>query len=167
MSQCIPILYYGTEQGFNGAGDPNNRESLWPYMNTTHVLYTFVKQLLQIRGNQSRSWLLSSQIERHVSDNVYAFSRKRMLVIITTQLRNTTATVKSHPFKAGQRVHNLLNKKEIFQVSSTGEIKAVLTDGEPLILTTLGTNQNCAVKFPLSHGFYILIAFLSMYNRGY
>ena len=25
----IPILYYGTEQGFNGATDPYNREALW------------------------------------------------------------------------------------------------------------------------------------------
>lgn len=28
-STGIPIIYYGTEQGFNGGNDPNNREPLW------------------------------------------------------------------------------------------------------------------------------------------
>ena len=28
----IPILYYGTEQGFHGGADPNNREVLWDHM---------------------------------------------------------------------------------------------------------------------------------------
>ena len=58
MSRCIPILYYGTEQGFNGGDDPNNRESLWPYMTQTHELYTFIKYLLQIRKNLTvNNWL--------------------------------------------------------------------------------------------------------------
>ena len=29
MSQGIPIIYYGTEQEFNGCNDPDNREVLW------------------------------------------------------------------------------------------------------------------------------------------
>lgn len=30
MAEGIPIIYYGTEQEFNGCNDPNNREVLWP-----------------------------------------------------------------------------------------------------------------------------------------
>ena len=30
MSEGIPIIYYGTEQEFNGCNDPDNREPLWP-----------------------------------------------------------------------------------------------------------------------------------------
>ncbi len=38
-SAGIPIIYYGTEQGFNGGNDPNNREPLWPtnYNNQTEL----------------------------------------------------------------------------------------------------------------------------------
>ena len=38
-STGIPIVYYGTEQGFNGGTDPNNREPLWPtnYNNSTEL----------------------------------------------------------------------------------------------------------------------------------
>jgi len=28
-SEGIPIMYYGTEQLLKGAGDPENRETLW------------------------------------------------------------------------------------------------------------------------------------------
>lgn len=29
----IPIVYYGTEQGYAGGNDPENRETLWTDMN--------------------------------------------------------------------------------------------------------------------------------------
>ena len=29
-SRGVPIVYYGTEQGYNGATDPYDREPLWP-----------------------------------------------------------------------------------------------------------------------------------------
>ena len=37
--QGIPIVYYGTEQGYSGGNDPSNRESLWPNFNTNHPIY--------------------------------------------------------------------------------------------------------------------------------
>lgn len=40
LSEGIPIIYYGTEQGFNGGNDPYNREPLWPSnFNTNSELY--------------------------------------------------------------------------------------------------------------------------------
>ena len=38
-AQGIPFYYYGSEQAFNGAGDPKNRESLWQAMNTDSEIY--------------------------------------------------------------------------------------------------------------------------------
>jgi len=35
----IPIFYYGTEQGFKGGNDPQNREPLWTNLDKTHPLY--------------------------------------------------------------------------------------------------------------------------------
>ena len=37
--QGIPIIYYGTEQAYDGCNDPLNRESLYPNFNTDHPLY--------------------------------------------------------------------------------------------------------------------------------
>ena len=39
MTDGIPIVYYGQEQGMHGNSDPYNREALWPsgYQNTTAV----------------------------------------------------------------------------------------------------------------------------------
>jgi alpha-amylase len=49
FSQGIPIIYYGSEQGFNGGNDPYNRELLWPSMNSEAPLYKFLQGLISIR----------------------------------------------------------------------------------------------------------------------
>jgi alpha-amylase len=38
----IPFVYYGSEQGFKGGDDPNNREVLWTSMNTGSDLYKYI-----------------------------------------------------------------------------------------------------------------------------
>ena len=41
-SRGIPFIYYGTEQAFQGGSDPANRESLWPNMDTSSDMYTYI-----------------------------------------------------------------------------------------------------------------------------
>ena len=159
MSQCIPLLYYGTEQGFNGGDDPNNRESLWPYFNQTYELYTFTKYLLKIRRNLTNDWLKTPQIERHVSPKVYSFSRGEILTVVTTESKTISTEIRSHPYKSGQMLRNLLNATQAFNVSSNGKLEVILKDGEPLILATAKTNSGATA---LSLGclfFYILSIF--------
>ena len=62
MGDWIPIVYYGTEQGFNGGSDPNNRESLWPHMSTEHPLYKFIQKLAQFRKSLGKEWLQQKQV---------------------------------------------------------------------------------------------------------
>jgi alpha-amylase len=38
----IPFFYYGSEQGFHGGADPNNREPLWNNFDKNHDIYKFV-----------------------------------------------------------------------------------------------------------------------------
>ena len=64
MGDWIPIVYYGTEQGFNGGSDPNNRESLWPYMSTEHPLYKFIQTLAKFRTSLGKDWLQKKQVRR-------------------------------------------------------------------------------------------------------
>jgi len=42
MAQGIPIVYYGTEQAFNGGSDPANREPLWTSMNQNSEMYKYI-----------------------------------------------------------------------------------------------------------------------------
>lgn len=62
MGDWIPIVYYGTEQGFNGGSDPYNRESLWPYMSTEHPLYKFIQNLAKFRTSLGKDWLQRKQV---------------------------------------------------------------------------------------------------------
>ena len=62
MGDWIPIIYYGTEQGFNGGSDPSNRESLWPHMSTEHPLYKFIQKLAQFRKSLGEEWLQQKQV---------------------------------------------------------------------------------------------------------
>lgn len=57
VSDGIPILYYGQEQGFSGGEDPANREPLWDSnYDETSDGYKFVQMLTAVRsaaGNAS------------------------------------------------------------------------------------------------------------------
>ena len=62
MGDWIPIVYYGTEQGFDGGSDPNNRESLWPDMSTANPLYKFIQTLAKFRVSLGNEWLQEKQV---------------------------------------------------------------------------------------------------------
>lgn len=51
----IPIMYYGSEQEFNGADDPENRESLWPYFNPKSEIYQMTTIINKAR-KAMQSW---------------------------------------------------------------------------------------------------------------
>jgi len=72
MTDGIPIVYYGQEQGMHGNSDPFNREALWPsgYQNTTAV------QLIA-KLNKLRQWMIKT-------DSDYLTQR--------TSILSTTAT---------------------------------------------------------------------------
>jgi len=55
MTDGIPIVYYGQEQGMHGNSDPYNREALWPsgYQNTTTVY-------LISKLNRLRQWMIKT-----------------------------------------------------------------------------------------------------------
>ena len=73
--QGIPIIYYGTEQGFTGAVDPDNRESLWPHYDTEHWLYVFISTIAKFRVKLGAEVYDAPQVERYVDDEFFAFSR--------------------------------------------------------------------------------------------
>lgn len=81
FAQGIPIVYYGSEQGFNGGNDPANREPLWPHMDDKSALYTFIKTIVGIRKS-NKIWN-SDHVERWCDDSFYAFTRGNLLIAVT------------------------------------------------------------------------------------
>ncbi|THG98907.1 hypothetical protein EW026_g3356 [Hermanssonia centrifuga] len=78
MSDGIPIVYYGQEQGFAGNADPFNREPLWPsqYANTsTYQFMTTLNTLRNFLVNSTDNWLNSSMEVLTTTSNGLLFSK--------------------------------------------------------------------------------------------
>lgn len=48
----IPFFYYGSEQGFAGGNDPQNREVMWRNFNRNHDIFKFVATINKARRSQ-------------------------------------------------------------------------------------------------------------------
>jgi len=70
MTDGIPIVHYGQEQGMHGNSDPYNREALWPsgYQNTT-TAYLISKL------NRLRRWMIKTDSQ---------YLKQRTSILLTT-----------------------------------------------------------------------------------
>jgi len=112
FAEGIPIIFYGSEQGFDGrvnytdqyndpdtgnpivencetsdGNDPCNRQSLWPSFNTQSPLYTFVAVAMKFRNYLAANmndffYLLQNQAV--INDYFYSFSRAAVFVAVTS-----------------------------------------------------------------------------------
>lgn len=105
----IPIIYYGTEQGFNGGADPKNREALWTSgYDTTTDLYTFIATTTAFR-KKAKVWAYE-QVERWQDDSFYAFTRGSTLVVLTNVGANGSdqeRTITYHEYPVGTKLCNM------------------------------------------------------------
>lgn len=80
LADGIPMIYQGQEQGFTGAGVPDNREALWTSsFRTDHPLYTFTALMNTLRRHAiavDAAGYLSSQSHVIYSDNSTVVFRK-------------------------------------------------------------------------------------------
>jgi len=131
LSQGIPIIYYGTEQGFRGGGDPENREVLWTTgFNKNSVLYKFISTLNAFRKNVT-IWN-NPQIQRYADDRFYAFTRGKILVCLTNGGSNAGTLNRSityHPYTDGTKLCNLFYPSDCVTVTK-GAIPITLLHGE-------------------------------------
>lgn len=134
-AQGIPCLYYGTEQAFNGAKDPWDREdmfagqfewgpSLGDNFNMTHPLYQFVAMLNNFRrlypalqtGHQS---ILFSATN---GPGLFAYTRhldkQEVFVVLNTAATNQTLPQCQTIYPAGTKLVNLLDADESFTVQA-------------------------------------------------
>ncbi|CDW84776.1 alpha catalytic domain containing protein [Stylonychia lemnae] len=131
FAQGIPIVYYGSEQGYAGGADPNNRETLWNTMNPNSELYKYLQTVVSVR--KSHQVWKEQHVERYVNDKFYAFSRGQVLVALTNDDQGTQSILVSyHPFSAGQTVCNKLKQNDCTQVGNNG-VQITLQGGEAKI----------------------------------
>jgi glycosidase len=151
-SRGIPCLYYGTEQGFDGTTDPNDREDLFAgefkdgpsgtvlqlsspgpdNFNMTHPLFQLVSQLNNFRRLYPALTLGSYTNRASTSSGpgLFAYSRIRnaqeVLVVLNTASSSQTlpATVLTYP--AGTVLVNLLNTNETYALSSNSQTPAII-----------------------------------------
>jgi len=132
MSSGIPIIYYGTEQGFDGGSDPKNREALWTSnFDQNSDLYQYLKLLISFR-QQQQVWLFK-QIQRYSDSNFYAFTRGKVFVALTnggSQQDHVLVNITYHPYIDGQKLCNLFFPTTDCFVVENGQFQVYLENGE-------------------------------------
>jgi len=142
-SRGIPCLYYGTEQGFSGTTDPNDREDMFAgqfepdaaavgdNFNMTHPLFLLVARLNNFRrlypalltGTHVNKWNTPG------GPGLFAYARrlngKEVFVVINTATSNQTLTNRSTSWSAGTAIMNLFDTNEVLTVTSTPEIPPI------------------------------------------
>jgi alpha-amylase len=132
FARGIPIIYYGTEQAFNGGGDPQNREHLWNHFNIDSDIYTFIRTLLTFKNKHINEIVTSQHIERYVSNNFYAFSRGNVFIATTNAgsgVYQIQYTITYHPYKDGTILCNVLYPSDCITVNN-GHFDIELIHGE-------------------------------------
>ncbi len=147
----IPCLYYGTEQGFYGTTDPNDREDMFAgefkdgpngtvsqltspgvdNFNMTHPLFQLVAKLNNFRrlyptlslGTHVNKWNNSA------APGLFAYSRvlnaQEIFVVFNTAATSQTLPARSLTYAAGTVLVNLLNPNETIAVQSGSQTPAI------------------------------------------
>jgi alpha-amylase len=83
LARGIPIVYYGTEQGFSGGADPANREDLWRSSFTEKDLYGFISAILGVKKDAGGLGA-DDHVHLFVNSTAYAWSRDNGTVMALT-----------------------------------------------------------------------------------
>lgn len=85
LSRGIPIVYYGSEQGYGGGEDPANREDLWRSgFDTDADLYKFIAALSKARSGAG-GLDGNDHVHLYTADTAYAWARAGGdLIVLTT-----------------------------------------------------------------------------------
>ena len=134
-SRGIPIVYQGTEQGFNGGDDPANREDM--KFDTNNELYKYIAKVNAIR-NSHPALQNGSQKEKWVDNTFYAYQRSsgtdEVVVLINNSWGNETRTIPNlDNFGNGTILKNQMGTDSV--TVNGGSINVTLGPKEVKILT--------------------------------
>ena len=142
----IPCLYYGTEQGFNGAKDPWDREDMFAgqfewgpsrgdNFDMTHPLFRFVAMLNSFRrlypalqtGVQSNLW--SDANGPGLFANTRQLGGQQVFIVFNTADDERTLPPCPMIYPAGTRLVNLLDQSESMTLTANGQTPPVVVPG--------------------------------------
>lgn len=133
MGAGIPIVYYGSEQGFAGGNDPNNREPLWSAgFDTSHELYKYIATVNAARAGMDKS---SPEVQRYADDSFYAFTRGDVFVALTnvgSSGAGVSRSITYHPYADGTKLCSIFYSSDCITVSG-GKFEVYLNSGESKI----------------------------------
>jgi glycosidase len=142
-SRGIPCLYYGTEQGFNGAMDPFDREDMFAgrfknagqagidSFNMTHPLFQLVAKLNNFRRLYP-ALSLGSHVNQRSDRNgpgLFAYSRRlgaqEVFIVLNTASSAQVLTGCPVIYATGIRLVNLLDTSEIISVVGKSQTPSI------------------------------------------
>ncbi|TLD22178.1 hypothetical protein PspLS_07882 [Pyricularia sp. CBS 133598] len=135
LARGIPVIYYGTEQGFSGGADPWNREDLWrSRYRTDGDLYRAISRLSGVRAGAG-GLPADDHVHLLVGKNSYAFSRASGGVVVLTTNRgsgfngqecfNTRVVTATWEDKFGSGTYTS---------DGSGKVCVQVKNGEPVVL---------------------------------
>lgn len=144
LTDGIPIIYNGQEQGFGGGAPPLSREALWfSGYKTTGTLYTFIKQLNQARSRAitvDKDWV-KQRISVSLPDTQTLLMRKgndgkQMVSLFTNRGAGgeevMTLLSANTGFTANLDVIEVLNCIDA-KTDGSGNLGIGIYDGQPLV----------------------------------
>lgn len=132
LAEGIPIVYYGSEQGFSGGADPANREVLWTTgFDTSSDLYQFIANVNKnVRVKSGKNITMDVA----VNDNTYAFIHGSALVVLNNYgsgASNFVTISAGGLFSDGDTVIDVISN--ITATVSGGNINFNINNGLPAI----------------------------------
>ncbi|CAF1443696.1 unnamed protein product [Didymodactylos carnosus] len=133
----IPIVYYGTEQGFEGNPedtygytDPWNREPLWTSnYSQSHPIYQFIKQLNSLRAvlkAKYPGYFTTHQQTVYLDDSTYIYYKNPVTIVIS-----------NGEFDTPKRVNitvNMINSIDFFTNKKITDQQLIVNSWAPMII---------------------------------
>lgn len=160
MYDGIPIVYYGQEFGFSGAGDPKNREPLWPAGYKSNPASQMMTKLNSLRNFlvSNTQWATSEPHVLTSSQYGIAFAKGDVLSILTnigSPPQNSTHIAVASAYEPGTALTDIFTCNQ-WVVGAQGFIEAEYTlGGQPRVLvlsTLLEQSKLCTGKVTTSQG---------------
>ena len=139
MSIGIPVIYYGSEQGFDSSTDPYSREPLWRSNYTQQTPYfPFLATLTRYRRAIQLGY--KTQSFSTVTDQLLGFLRGNSTLVVLTQVgslvNSTLQGVMTHlPWADGVTLTEVWGGSGREWVVKGASVAVELVNGEPLVLT--------------------------------
>ena len=139
MGIGVPIVYYGSEQGYDSSADPYSREPLWTSgYNQSQPYFVFISALAHYRKAVQLGYY--PQSFPFVTDAVLALQRGNSTLLVVTQAGSAggdvAVTVGGLDWADGVVLTDVVRTNETYTVKS-GAVQITISAGEPIVLTAV------------------------------